>query len=386
MENFLYILLAIVILLLMVIVHELGHYVAGKILKFKINEFSVGFGPKLFSKRNKKTGEIFSLRVIPLGGYCAFEGEEGEEEDKPESKAEEEVFDELLPSGKEVIATDSEQTSEVFGEHVSGDDVVPFSKQAPWKRIVVLLSGALFNFLSAIIFSFLFILVVGYNVPQVGALTSDGAGGYYCPQLRVGDVIVAVNGQELGITDSFDSFISDKSEGCEYALTVERNGIETIVNVTVKHIVSGDDDYYGFGFSSMYVQRGAGDVGYALGNCLQFTFYLSFMVLSSLWGLITGSVALTSVTGPVGTITFMAQTTAQNWRNIFLLLPLLASNLAIFNILPIPALDGSKIVFTIIEWIRKKPIDPKIENTIHSVGMIALLAFVVIIDIIGILL
>lgn len=387
MENILYILLAVVILLLMVIVHELGHYVAGKILKFKINEFSVGFGPKIFSKRNKKTGEVFSLRVIPLGGYCAFEGEEGEEDkDKPRIPVESEIFDELLPGGDGALELDGEQIAEIPDTQNVDSGIVPFPKQAPWKRIIVLLSGALFNFLSAIIFSFLFILVVGYNIPQVGALTSNGIDGYYCPQLQVGDVIVAVNGQEIGIMDSFDSLVSDKSEGSEYVLTVERNGVETEVKVTVKHIVSGDDDYYGFGFSSMYVQRGAGNVGYALKYCLPFTFYLSFMVLSSLWGLITGSVALTSVTGPVGTITFMAQTTAQNWRNIFLLLPLLAANLAIFNILPIPALDGSKIVFTIIEWIRKKPIDPKIENTIHSVGLIALLAFVVIIDIIGILL
>ena len=77
MKYFLFILIAVVILLVMIVIHELGHYVAGKIFKFKINEFSVGFGPKIFSKKNKKTGEVFSLRAVPLGGFCAFEDESG---------------------------------------------------------------------------------------------------------------------------------------------------------------------------------------------------------------------------------------------------------------------------------------------------------------------
>ena len=86
MEYFLYILLAIIVLLAMITIHELGHYIAGKILKFKINEFSIGLGPKIFSKTNKKTGEVFSLRVVPLGGYCAFEGETDVEEEEGEEE------------------------------------------------------------------------------------------------------------------------------------------------------------------------------------------------------------------------------------------------------------------------------------------------------------
>ena len=112
-----YILLAIVVLLFMVMIHELGHYVAGKILKFKINEFSVGFGPKLLQK-TKKNGEKITLRALPLGGYCAFEGEDEEGNETPEA----------------------------------------FNNQKPWKRLIVLFSGAFFNFLSGIIFSFILLL------------------------------------------------------------------------------------------------------------------------------------------------------------------------------------------------------------------------------------
>ena len=107
--NFLYILLAIAVLLVLITVHELGHYVAGKILGFKINEFAIGFGPALYKRVNKKTGEVFSIRVLPLGGYCAFEGED---EDNPSKDA--------------------------------------FNNKAPWRRLIVLVSGVLFNFVFGI--------------------------------------------------------------------------------------------------------------------------------------------------------------------------------------------------------------------------------------------
>lgn len=118
LKYFGYIVLAIAMLLVLVTVHEFGHYIAGRILKFKINEFSIGFGPKIFQK-TKKNGELFTLRWFPLGGYCAFEGEDG-----------------------------------------SGDDANSFAKQPGWKRLIVLFAGPLFNFLSAFIFSFIFLLAV----------------------------------------------------------------------------------------------------------------------------------------------------------------------------------------------------------------------------------
>ena len=143
----LYILLAIVVLLLMIVIHEFGHYIAGKILKFKINEFAVGFGPAIFSKTNKKTGEKFSLRLIPLGGYCAFEGEDELEERRKAENAEKIANEDVFEQKAEVENAEAVETSELktFNEH------------APWKRIIVLVSGALFNFVSAILFSALFL-------------------------------------------------------------------------------------------------------------------------------------------------------------------------------------------------------------------------------------
>ena len=123
---------------------------------------------------------------------------------------------------------------------------------------------------------------------------------------------------------------------------------------------------------------------YALKYCVPYTVKLAFLVLASLGGLITGSVPITSMTGPVGTVGFMAELGMMDLRNFLVLLPLIAANLAIFNILPIPALDGSKIVFTAIEWIRGKPINRKVENIIHTVGLLLLFGFVIVIDLLGI--
>ena len=122
------VLLAILILLVMITVHEFGHYLAGKALKFKINEFAIGFGPKLFKRKSKKSGELFSIRLLPLGGFCAFEGEDGEEEEVSENA---------------------------------------FTKKAPWKRLIVLVSGTLMNYFLAL--ALIIISMFAFGQPTLNA-------------------------------------------------------------------------------------------------------------------------------------------------------------------------------------------------------------------------
>ncbi len=342
MATFLYILLAIVILLIMVIIHEFGHYIAGKILKFKINEFSVGFGPKLFSKK-KKNGEVVSLRLFPLGGFCAFEGET-EKSDNP--------------------------------------DVRSFVDEKPWKRIIVLLAGGVFNLLSAVIFSFLFILIVGYAVPEVTQVYKAETGSPYCA-LQDGDRIIKVDDGKIGVMHAFEDYAAKLKLGDEVTVTVLRDGETITVPLTVQSVVSGNgESYNGFGFESTRIYEN-GNAGDAFIYCIPFTGKMAWTILGSFFKLITGKVSVTNLTGPVRTVTMMASVSAANWRNIFLLLPLIAANLGIFNLLPIPALDGSKVIFTIIEWIRGKPVNRTVENYIHTIGLIALFAFVIIVDIVG---
>ena len=156
------VLLAIVILLAMVTIHEFGHYVAGKLLNFKINEFSVGFGPAIWKKHSKKTGELFTLRVIPLGGYCAFDGEDEYETEESTLKtqesetlnpapAESEIFEDVTApktDEKPLETIETAKSEDEYPEPVG----VRFNDQAPWKRIIVLVAGATMNYLLALVY------------------------------------------------------------------------------------------------------------------------------------------------------------------------------------------------------------------------------------------
>ena len=329
----LYILLAVVVLLFMVMIHEFGHYVAGKMLGFKINEFSIGFGPALFSK-TKKNGEKFSLRLVPLGGYCAFEGEDTESE--------------------------NEQS---------------FMKQKPWKRLIVLFFGAFFNILSAIIFSFVLLVGVGYDIPQITKISE--VNGNIQSQLQVGDIITHVDGTKISFIEdnTFNGLISKYSEGDIVEVTIIRNGEKQNINL---QFFKNSHNEVKLGINMKAVPY---SFGKSLALCVPFTGVLCWKILVMFWLLITGQVALSGLGGPITTIGTMATLSMQGISNLLVLMPLIAANLGVFNLLPIPALDGSKMVFTTIEWIRGKPINQKVENTIHTVGLIALFALVIIADI-----
>ena len=160
------VLLAFIVLLFMISIHELGHYTAGKLLKFKINEFAVGMGPKIFSKKTK-SGEVVSLRALPLGGFCAFEGEKDD----------------------------------------SGDTSNSFNKQKPWKRIVVLFSGALFNFVSAILIAIVVFSCFGDTVVVVDKVYDYAVLENH--KLQAGDIICKVDGKEIYLAGNFSAYIKN---------------------------------------------------------------------------------------------------------------------------------------------------------------------------------
>jgi len=424
----LYIILAIVILLMMVVIHEFGHYIAGKILGFDITEFSVGFGPKLLQKR-LKNGEKFTLRAIPLGGYCAFVDEDGKMQQE-EQKTQDPFDDRQTSSTNQAGVVKSSQVSigsnsEAIGSLTGGESAADtdlantqtqtgdvkkvqksFVQQKPWKRLIVLVAGAGFNFVSAIIFTFIYIAVVGFATPSVVQIYTDPNGNAYNP-LQLGDQIIAVDGRNIDVMNTYNDVIAKaekswiasggKLEELKVNFTIKRQGNHINIEVQRQQIIQQDtegnvivDDngqpmtYNGFGFSNTSIQQKVG-LGTAFANSVPLTFKFSWMVLGSLGGLFTGAVGLTDMTGPFSTIGTMAQVSAANPLNILVLLPLIAANLAIFNLLPIPALDGSKIVFTAIEWIRRKPINRKVENMIHFAGIILLFGFVIFIELLRLL-
>ncbi len=335
-----YIALAICVLLLMITIHEFGHYIAGKIFKFKIDEFSIGFGKAIYSKK-KKNGEIFSIRIFPLGGYCAFAGEDTAEENE-------------------------------------GD----FNSKPCWQRLIVQFAGVLFNFISAILFTIILLVSFGYDIPKVSSVDTAGANAH----LQVGDVITEVDGVAIDFSDgnTFNVLLNKHLDDENVVITIERDGTE-LQSYLVLATKEGEDGktYFDLGITVAPTPQ---NLWTAIARSVPMTFEMAWQVLQFLFMLVTGQVALSGVTGPISTITTIASYTEQSIANLFVFLPFIAVNLAVFNILPIPSLDGSRMVFTTIEWIRGKPIKREIEAQIHFWGLMVLLVFVVAIDLIHFLL
>lgn len=396
--TFLYILLAIAIFLVLITVHELGHYISGKLLKFKINEFSIGFGKAIFSKTNKKTGEKFSIRIFPLGGYCAFEGED-EENKNPAA----------------------------------------FNNQKPWKRLIVLFSGVFMNFLFGVLTAAIFLMASGNLLPKISYVAPANVNS---SSIQVGDVIERVNGKKLESWRSIDRLVKGFDEGEAFNLTVLRNGKREVVSVqkyahdayffvgneakivevfdeegvafsspeqlieildqhpdsfdglffdadgnAFSHIqivellaISGAPASSNLGIVFNYIERGYGFFE-SLGKAFPFSIYILYVILTALAGLFTGATAVSDLGGTVTAISQVAEYSQMGIKMILYLVPVLSLNLALFNFLPIPALDGSRFLFVLIEWIRGKPIKRSIEGYIHMVGLFVLLGLVVFLDI-----
>lgn len=401
--------LAIVILLVMVTIHEFGHYVAGKILGFKINEFSVGFGPALFKKRNKKTGELFALRVIPLGGYCAFDGEdeEGETEKEKEKKSggnagsaeavfsgfsEAEQAEEPQNGHTREATTKKEEYPEPKGKM--------FNDQPPWKRIIVLVAGATMNYLLALFL--IIVMFLGYGRPhsyimavekaeeQTAAVVTTEAEEAAEAAVKIDDVILTVNGRDLYLTTDYMSALKGKKAGDVVSVEVyRRNGDGKREKLSLNVALKADANFANLSdMSAVYAAFGLDAESCQIvsvimkdgGNPFAYSAKLGGIVLRSLGELLTGKLGLRSMGGPVTTIKMTAEAASYGGFSFLNIASMIGVNLAVFNLLPIPALDGCKVIFCIIEWIRKKPVNRKVEAMIHFIGIIALFGFAILVD------
>ncbi len=424
------ILLAILILLTMISIHEFGHYLAGKILKFKITEFSIGFGPAIYKKRSKKTGELFAVRIIPLGGYCAFDGEEYDEEDarlEAEQKAKggvEEPFEDfhlteekqetmsaLNAESDENVPTVSAMNSGVNAEEKPKDESeypqpqgVRFNEQAPWKRIIVLVAGAFMNYLLAL--TLLIIMCFSYGVPMCIAIPVNYNGEELVPaewtveELACTDIVAAIEGKDISMyTDCMDA-LKGKKAGETVSVTVYRI-VDVEVDgkpakawkqkeVTMTLLADADfsnsadmpklEEVMGFSIGTQSVRR---DFLHTLGGAFQYSGEMATSVLRTLGELITGAFGKQTadvVGGPVSTIGQTAQVAIASPFSFLYIASFIGVNLAVFNLLPVPALDGCKVIFCIIEWIRKKPINRKVEMVVNLAGIIFLFGFAILID------
>ena len=352
----LYVIIAVLVLLLMITVHEFGHYVSGKIFGFGITEFSIGFGPKLF-QRKKKDGELFSVRLLPLGGYCSFVGED-EESDNP----------------------------------------VAFNNKKPWQRIIVLISGALMNYILAVIIIMITFAVYGQTLLCPVYLVEDPAySAEYSLQSK--DVIISAAGKNVYLTTDLMNALSGKKKGDAVSFTLKRAGEK----IDREIILRADADFKNYEDVSVlydvlgvrYETDGKGNITESglYSTLVRFPFFeaflrgfeYSFKIAGTIFGilgqLLTGKLGLSAMGGTITTITVTADAIrVGGLRYLLNIASFIGVNLAVFNLLPIPALDGSRVIFTAIEWVRGKPVNRKIEAVIHTVGFILILLFAVFID------
>lgn len=330
-----FILLALILLLVLITVHEFGHYLAGKALGFKINEFSIGFGKSIFEK-TKKNGEKFSIRVIPLGGYCAFDGE------------------------------DEKETSETS-----------FNAQKPWKRLLVQIAGGVFNILFGVICCAFMLWSVGYDVKKVEAVEENPYGNYF----QAGDVIRKIDGKKISILGGnfLGELLAGKNDGDVLEVEITRNGKTEVI---YQSVYKNANNNIVFGITVSNYKHGFFE---GIGRSFEVSTGMAQQVLISFGQLITGKLSVRNLSGPVGTISQVASLTQQSISYVLILLPLLSINLGVFNLLPIPALDGGRVVFTLIEMIFRKPVPREIEAKIHFVGIILLFALVIFVDLFNII-
>ena len=338
LSNILYVLLAIVMLGVIVTVHEFGHYCVGRLCGIGIVEFSVGFGPRLLGWKRK--GIQYSLRAIPLGGYCAF-----------------------------------------VGEDERNDDPCAMNNQPVWKRFLTVLAGPFMNFVLA--FVACAIMLNAYFIAQTYPIVKEVLPGQPAAEagLMPGDRILEVNGEALtNDTAGVSRMIGVIQSGDltrPVDLVVARDGKRLSYSMTPAPVIdeSGKTTRYQIGivFSSRTYNffesiREAG--GYMVET--------TGMMLESLKNLIFKGEGLEDTAGTVGIIAVVAQQAREGMYMVLWLIFIISLNLGIMNLLPIPALDGGRLLFLIVEAIRRKPIPPEKEGAVHAVGMVLLLGLFVV--------
>ncbi len=330
------ILITLLIIAVLILVHEWGHFITARKIGIPVWDFSIGFGPKIYGR--KKDGVEYSLRLIPLGGYVRMAGEEPGDANDPEG----------------------------------------FNNRTPLEKIGVAFAGPFMNFVLALLIFVYIYSVVGIPrasdqplIGQVVAHTPAEKGG-----LQANDLVLQVNSKDIDTWDEFTTGISSTPEGQPLNLTVKRN--EQVLNLSITPVKNETTGKPSIGVMSAIAYDKQGIIS-AIKIGFQQTYELTVLLLSSLGILISGGASVNDLAGPVG-ITKLIGEAAQ--AGIVLLLSFtafLSINLGVLNLLPIPALDGSRIIFALVEAIRRKPLEPEKEGFIHWLGFLFLIMLMVLV-------
>ncbi|MDO5602782.1 MAG: RIP metalloprotease RseP [Oscillospiraceae bacterium] len=329
---------ALVVILIfgaVILIHELGHFLTAKKCGIKVNEFAIGMGPRLLKFGKGET--TYSLRAFPIGGFVSMEGEDEDSQD-PRS----------------------------------------FQRASVWKRILVTAAGAVMNF----ILGFLVLLILLSSMEllpsrMIADFTDDAVSNQGASPLKEGDEILSVNGRRCFILqDVYYEFTRIAGDSAEFV--VKRDGENVVLpQVTFKiqevteagNMIQQDFFIYGLQKTPLRV----------LGETCSWTMSYSRTIILSLMDLVTGRVPLNALSGPVGIVQAISEATDGGYQNVLSLLALFTINLGIFNLLPIPGLDGGHLLFLLIEAIRRKPIKQKYEAFIHMAGLALLMGLILLV-------
>ena len=336
MTKLIYIIIAIVIFGLLIAIHELGHFLVAKASGVKVLEFSIGMGPQLWHREGKETK--YSLRLFPIGGFCAMEGEDGE-----------------------------------------SDDPRAFGNAAGWKKFLVLIAGPAANFLAGML------LILGLFAASTGYVSTTLSGfvdGFPCPgetMLQAGDEIVSIDGSAVLLYSDISTLLN-RGNGKTHDIVVRRDGEKIVLNdlplTPREYEVEGKKvTMYGLYFQSKEATFGSKD--------------FVRMIWWSLEDLFTGAVGFSALSGPIGIVDAMGQMAEsasgvrQAVDNLLYFAAFLAINLGVMNLLPIPALDGGRVFFLILNGLAallfRRRIPAKYEGYVHFGGLVLLLGLMVVV-------
>lgn len=342
------ILIALFMFAVLIAIHELGHFVAAKLCGVQVNEFAVGMGPAIVKKKFGET--LYSIRWIPMGGYCAMEGEDAESEN-PRA----------------------------------------FTRAKTWKKIIILVAGAFMNFVLGIVIIFtLFVTATGFNMPTIGGFI-PGYENENCG-LQAGDIVYEVNGSPIYTFGNLAQFLDRAGDVVDFE--VERDGQRIVLQeVYLPRQLKTNTEGITSNLRGIYIGQATFEADF--GNVLKFTWWntLDFvrLIYMSILDLVSGALKVTDMSGAVGIVDTIAQVGEASedveaaTLNISYLAALITINLGVMNLLPLPALDGGRIFFILANQVyftfTKKNVPVKYEAIFHGTGMVLLLLLMLVVTV-----
>lgn len=340
MSIILNLLLFIVILGVIVFVHEAGHFILAKLNGVYVYEFSIGMGPRIWGFKKGETD--YNIRAIPIGGFCAMAGEDLDDDDAKK-----------IPKNKRLQA------------------------KKPWQRFLIMLFGPMNNFILAVILLFFIALIWGGTTlnPVITGVEKGSAADI--AGLENGDKVLKINKHKIITSDDITLYLALANPKKKNNFYIERDGKKEVIKVKPTEIKQGDNKSYKYGISIMQKKT------YGLGSAFVYMYKKTCSIFKQMWvtveAMFTGGIKLSQLSGPVGIYSIVGQQSKAGVANILYLIAFLSINVGFINLLPIPAFDGGHILFIVIELIKGSPVNPELENKIHTIFLFLLMLLMLVV-------